>query len=114
MTSTALIYELIVREKLPIQKVIVASSQATLGEGLYLDATGQSLLPALRRDADLSTGISDIRPPNPQVGSFEAAYASLPARNDGPCSRRWGGLDGRVLCVLRGEEGRVPEAVHVR
>ena len=33
--STALIYEIIVEEKLPIKKVIVASSQAVLGEGLY-------------------------------------------------------------------------------
>ena len=40
VTSTALIYELILREKLPIRKVIVASSQSTLGEGLYLDANG--------------------------------------------------------------------------
>src|SRR5690606_16283564 len=35
VTSTALIYELILREKLPIKKVIVASSQAALGEGVY-------------------------------------------------------------------------------
>src|SRR6185436_11155598 len=40
VTSTALIYELVVREKLPLKKVIVASSQATLGEGLYHDANG--------------------------------------------------------------------------
>jgi len=33
--STALIYELIVTEKLPIKKVIVASSQAVYGEGKY-------------------------------------------------------------------------------
>jgi dTDP-L-rhamnose 4-epimerase len=33
--STALIYEIIVEKKLPVKKVIVASSQAVLGEGLY-------------------------------------------------------------------------------
>lgn len=33
--STALIYEIIVEKKLPVKKVIVASSQAVLGEGVY-------------------------------------------------------------------------------
>jgi dTDP-L-rhamnose 4-epimerase len=68
VTSTALIYELIVREKLPVQKVIVASSQAALGEGLYLDATGKRVLPGLRRDADLRRGIWEIQPEGDQVG----------------------------------------------
>ncbi|MFT7136171.1 MAG: nucleoside-diphosphate-sugar epimerase [Akkermansiaceae bacterium] len=70
VTSTALIYELIVRENLPIQKVIVASSQATLGEGLYLDAKGQRVLPGLRRDSDLSRGIWDIQPADNQTGTL--------------------------------------------
>jgi len=34
--STTLIYELIYELNLPIRKVIVASSQAVLGEGIYL------------------------------------------------------------------------------
>jgi len=33
--STALIYEIIVDKRLPVKKVIVASSQAVLGEGVY-------------------------------------------------------------------------------
>ena len=56
VTSTALIYELIVREKLPVRKVIVASSQAALGEGLYLDADGRACLPDIRPDAQLAAG----------------------------------------------------------
>jgi dTDP-L-rhamnose 4-epimerase len=68
VTSTALIYELIVREKLPVQKVIVASSQATLGEGLYLDAEGRRVLPGLRRDADLARGLWEIQPEGDQLG----------------------------------------------
>jgi len=63
VTSTALIYELIVREKLPIKKVIVASSQATLGEGLYQDADGKPLLPDIRADDQLQRGIWEIQPP---------------------------------------------------
>lgn len=63
VTSTALIYELIVREKLPIRKVIVASSQATLGEGLYHDADGQPVLPDIRPDAQLRAGVWECQPP---------------------------------------------------
>ena len=68
VTSTALIYELIVREKLPIRKVIVASSQATLGEGLYRDAAGAALLPDIRPTAQLDRGEWDIRVPAGFVG----------------------------------------------
>ena len=63
VTSTALIYELIVREKLPVRKVIVASSQATLGEGLYHDADGKPLLPDIRSDDALRRGVFEIQPP---------------------------------------------------
>ncbi len=67
-TSTALIYELILREKLKVQKVIVASSQSTLGEGLYLDAAGNRVLPGLRSDAQLARGQWEIQPGPGQVG----------------------------------------------
>jgi dTDP-L-rhamnose 4-epimerase len=63
VTSTALLYELIVREKLPIKKVIVASSQAALGEGLYLDADGKQVLPDIRPDAQLAKGVFECQPP---------------------------------------------------
>lgn len=63
VTSTALIYELIVREKLPVGKVIVASSQATLGEGLYFDADDRPCLPDIRSDAQLAAGEWECRPP---------------------------------------------------
>lgn len=63
VTSTALIYELIVREKLPVKKVIVASSQATLGEGLYHDAAGSPVLPDIRPTEQLERGEWEIRPP---------------------------------------------------
>src|SRR5687767_11905881 len=68
VTSTALIYELIVREKLPIKKVIVASSQAALGEGLYLDADGKEILPDIRPDEQLSRGLWECQPPTGHRG----------------------------------------------
>jgi dTDP-L-rhamnose 4-epimerase len=63
VTSTALIYELIVREKLPVKKVVVASSQAALGEGFYRDADGRGLLPDIRPAEQLSRGMWEVQAP---------------------------------------------------
>ena len=60
VSSTASIYEIILRHKLPIQKIIVASSQATLGEGLYLDRQGNEVLPDTRLEENLEKGIFDL------------------------------------------------------
>ena len=68
VTGTALIYELVVREKLPIRKIVVASSQATLGEGLYHDAEGRALLPDIRSSEQLARGVWDILPPTGYTG----------------------------------------------
>jgi len=52
--STALIYEIIVEKKLPVKKVIVASSQAVLGEGLYRCEDHGELIPDIRLEEQLS------------------------------------------------------------
>lgn len=52
--STALIYEIIVEKNLPVKKVIVASSQAVLGEGLYKCEEHGELIPDIRLEAQLS------------------------------------------------------------
>lgn len=54
--STALIYEIIVEKEMPIQKVIVASSQAVLGEGLYRCEDHGELIPDIRLEEQLSKG----------------------------------------------------------
>jgi len=46
--GTALLYEIVVEKKLPIGKIVVASSQATYGEGKYACATDGVQYPALR------------------------------------------------------------------
>ncbi len=46
--GTALLYEIIVEKKLPIQKIVVASSQATYGEGKYECAIDGVQYPPLR------------------------------------------------------------------
>ena len=71
IASTARIFELAVREKLPLKRVIVASSQATLGEGLYRDAEGRTLLPDMRPDAQLRRGVFECQAPEGFQGPLQ-------------------------------------------
>lgn len=54
--GTALIYELIVQDGLPVKKVIVASSQAVYGEGQYECSEHGFLLPTPRSQVQLGRG----------------------------------------------------------
>ncbi|HEX7587051.1 MAG TPA: NAD-dependent epimerase/dehydratase family protein [Anaerolineae bacterium] len=51
--GTALLYEIIVEKKLPVQKIVVASSQSTYGEGKYECASDGIQFPPLRPLAQL-------------------------------------------------------------
>jgi dTDP-L-rhamnose 4-epimerase len=64
--GTALLYEVIVEKHLPVQKVIVASSQATYGEAKYLRADGSEIYPKLRSEAQLKHGTWE--PLDPDTG----------------------------------------------
>ncbi len=55
--STALLYELIVAHKLPVKKVIVASSQFVQGEGLYQNEAGKISSPFQRPMEKLEKGV---------------------------------------------------------
>jgi dTDP-L-rhamnose 4-epimerase len=61
--STALIYELIVRERLKVKKVIVASSQAVYGEGQYDCAVHGFFQPLPRSQQQLAREQWDVRCP---------------------------------------------------
>src|SRR3989338_3791942 len=63
-SGTALIYEIIVEKKLPIKKVIVASSQAIYGEGKYRCKNGHFIYPTLRNTEDLLKKKWDVICPN--------------------------------------------------
>ena len=65
--GTALIFELIVEDRLPIKKVIVASSQAVYGEGQYTCSTHGSFLPTPRSLDQLRRGKWEVS--CPQCGS---------------------------------------------
>lgn len=56
----ALLYDVIVEEKLPIQQVIVASSQSVYGEGKYRCREHGIWYPVSRKKEDLAAGRFDI------------------------------------------------------
>lgn len=56
-TGNALIYEIAVKNKLKIKKIIVASSQFVNGEGAYTDVDGNSVFPNMRDESNLKQGI---------------------------------------------------------
>jgi dTDP-L-rhamnose 4-epimerase len=66
VVSTALIYEIIVAEQLDIARVVVASSQSAMGEGLYRCPADGEQLPGMRTEAALAAAQWDI--PCPQCG----------------------------------------------
>ncbi len=61
--GTALIYELIVRDRLPVKKVIVASSQAVYGEGQYDCVEHGFFLPQPRSQEQLARGDWEVQCP---------------------------------------------------
>jgi len=66
VVSTALLYEIIVAERLDLARVVVASSQAAMGEGLYRCSVDGEQLPGMRPENALAAGQWDI--PCPECG----------------------------------------------
>ncbi|MCL4540834.1 MAG: NAD(P)-dependent oxidoreductase, partial [Chloroflexi bacterium] len=62
--GTALLYELAVTERLPVQRIVVASSQAVAGEGLHRCARHGELVPEQRGEEQLRAGIWELRCPH--------------------------------------------------
>ena len=66
VVSTALHYEIIVAERLDLARVVVASSQAAMGEGLYRCPADGEQVPGMRPEAALAMAQWDI--PCPACG----------------------------------------------
>lgn len=69
--GTARLYELIVGERLPVRKVVVATSQAVAGEGLYNDADGEPFTPDIRPEEQLKKGVWDITDPGGRPSAWQ-------------------------------------------
>jgi len=85
VVSTALIYEIVLTEGLDLARVVVASSQATMGEGLYVCADHGEQTPDMRREAALAagrwevccpvcTGPVEMRPTPERIANPQNAY----------------------------------------
>jgi dTDP-L-rhamnose 4-epimerase len=59
--STALLYEIIIEKKLPVQKIVVAASQAVYGEGKYRRADGTAVYPGQRPPEQLARHDWELR-----------------------------------------------------
>src|SRR5580704_5994845 len=66
VTSTALIYEIAVAERLELARVVVASSQSAMGEGLYWCPGDGEQLPGMRPESALAASQWDV--PCPECG----------------------------------------------
>jgi dTDP-L-rhamnose 4-epimerase len=66
VVSTALLYEIIVAECLDLARVVVASSQSAMGEGLYRCPRDGEQMPGMRPEGALAAGQWDI--PCPECG----------------------------------------------
>ena len=62
--GATLLYELIVAEKLPVRKVVLASSQAVYGEGKYRCGEHGIIYPNARPDAQLARAEWEVRCPH--------------------------------------------------
>jgi dTDP-L-rhamnose 4-epimerase len=81
VVSTALIYEIAVAEGLDLQRVVVASSQSAMGEGLYLCPRDGEQLPGMRPESALRARRWDI--PCPTCGG-ELELQQTPERVSNP------------------------------
>jgi len=63
ITSTALLYEIIVAERLDLGRVVVASSQAAMGEGLYICPDHGEQTPDMRSESSLEQSRWDLTCP---------------------------------------------------
>jgi dTDP-L-rhamnose 4-epimerase len=66
VVSTALLYEIIVAERLDLARVVVASSQSAMGEGLYRCPVDGEQTPGMRPEGALAASQWDI--PCPECG----------------------------------------------
>jgi dTDP-L-rhamnose 4-epimerase len=61
--GTALLYELVVERRLPVRKIVVASSQAVYGEGRHLCPDGRTVYPSMRSEEQLRRGDFELHCP---------------------------------------------------
>jgi dTDP-L-rhamnose 4-epimerase len=67
--GTALLYELVVEHRLPVRKIVVASSQAVYGEGRHRCPDGRIVYPSMRGEEQLHRGEFEVRCPETRAAT---------------------------------------------
>ena len=75
VVSTALLYEIIVAERLDLARVVVASSQSAMGEGLYWCPVDGEQTPGMRPESALAASQWDIPCPVVRRPAGDAGHA---------------------------------------
>lgn len=107
--STALIYELIVEKKLPIKKVVYASSQFVYGDGFYLDFTGKMFMPELRSAEQFKNkkwGILDTYGKRAKFVPFKESQSVNPTNSYGLSKRA-----SEMLALRLGKTYNIPTSI---
>jgi len=106
VVSTALIYEIIVAERLDLARVVVASSQSAMGEGLYWCPRDGEQLPGMRPESALAASQWEV--PCPVCGG-ELEMRSTPERVSNP-QNAYGmsKLAGEMVAINLGRRYGIP------
>jgi dTDP-L-rhamnose 4-epimerase len=106
-TGTARIFEVIAERNLPVRKIVVASSQAVYGEGVYRCPTHGMVQPEIRSVAHLERGKWD--PQCPDCGTdLTPELTSENARRNGETPYAIGKLAGERLAIGLGKRLDIP------
>ncbi len=62
--GTSILLDVIVNDKIPLKKFIVASSMSIYGEGQYRTEDGRAIYPTLREEAQMAAGDWEMRDPD--------------------------------------------------
>ena len=108
VTSTAAIYEIIVAKNLPIQKVIVASSQFAYGEGRWRCPKDGDVFPGLRSPQQLETG--DWNPKCPFCKNSIEYLDNLETHQDPPNQYAISKYTEEMIALKIGRNYNIPSA----
>lgn len=108
VTSTGLLYELIVEHQLPIQKVLVASSQFVYGEGRWKCAKDGVIFPKLRTPEQLAR--QEWNPVCPECGGVITHLLNQESHQDPPNQYAISKYAQELIALKIGRNYNIPSA----
>lgn len=106
VTSTALLYELIVPQKLPVKKIVVASSQFVYGEGRWICAKHGAVYPDVRAVRKLEEG--DWDPVCPEGEEKITYFSNLESHQNPPNQYAISKYTQELIAIKLGKLHNIP------